>query len=236
MGGTLASKKRIIHSFLIVLFLFISVAAAGSKHFPKKKFDETKIEKYSTKTLVDYLSYDSINWQYEKYGLEGVEYRIGDELVRRRPVKLLIKVFEQPLDEYQQLIVAQAMSEIEDIKIASVFKAHLTLEMTKTMYYCLKYLAKRGDKEALIILNNNHCAYPLPSYELAEVVRCFGQYKYEPSIPLLIDALDAASLNLVDAAQTSLEQFFEGPYPDWKTIEEMKEYFEKRYEDSLNKK
>jgi hypothetical protein len=43
------------------------------------------------------------------------------------------------------------------------------------MHACLNYLAKRGDKEALRILNDNYFKYG-SSLEWAETVECFGKY------------------------------------------------------------
>jgi len=97
----------------------------------------------------------------------------------------------------------------------------------------LNYLAKRGDKQALEILNENYFEYGVSSVQWADTVQWFGKYKYQPAIPNLIKSLDAASLNLVGAAQSSLKQLFKGPHPTFKTIEEMKIYFNKRYNEQL---
>ena len=209
--------------------LCYSLSWAGDVSFPKKQFSESKIKKYSTKELLQYLSLNSINWQYEKYQ-NDIRFVIRDELVRRKQITLLIKAFENPLDEDQQLIVAQALFYIDDNRTASTFKKHISSEINDTMYFCLNYLAKRGDKEALRVLNDNYFQYGVSSSQWADTVQWFGKYKYKPAIPHLIESLDAASLNLVEAAQTSLEQLFDGPHPNFKTIEEMKGYFEKLYE------
>jgi len=202
--------------------------SANSSPFPKKELLESKIKKYSTKELLQYLSLKSINWQYERYQ-NDIRFIIRDELVRRKQIAPLIKAFENPLDEDQQLIVAQALFYTDDNRIAPTFKKHISSEINDTMYFCLNYLAKRGDKEALKILNDNYFQYGVSSFQWADTVQWFGKYKYRPAIPNLIDSLNAASLNLVDAAQESLEQIFDGPHPKFKTIEEMKNYFEELY-------
>ena len=221
----------------IILFFVIAITglcaslswSENSSTFPKKELLESKIKKYSTKELLQYLSLDSINWQYEEYQ-NDIRFIIRDELVRRKQITPLIKAFENPLDEDQQLIVAQALFYIDDNKIAPTFKKHISSEINDTMYFCLNYLAKRGDKEALRILNVNYFHYGVSSAQRADTVQWFGKYKYRQAIPNLIDSLNAASLILVGASQKSLEQIFDGPHPDFKTIEEMKTYFENLYE------
>ena len=73
--------------------LCYSLSWAGDVSFPKKQFSESKIKKYSTKELLQYLSLNSINWQYEKYQ-NDIRFVIRDELVRRKQITLLIKAFK----------------------------------------------------------------------------------------------------------------------------------------------
>lgn len=199
--------------------------------FPKNELSESEIQKYSIKELLNYLSLNSINWQYEKYQ-NDIRFIIRDELVRRKQIAPLIEAFENPLDQDQQLIVAESLFYIDDDTIAPTFKNHVSSDINDTMYFCLNYLAKRGDQEALQILNNNYFQYGVSSAQWADTVQWFGKYKYKPAIPNLINSLNAASLNLVGAAQESLGQIFAGPHPEFKTIEEMKVYFGELYEKS----
>ena len=144
---------------------------------------------------------------------------------------VLVEAFEKPIDKYQQSIVAQTLFYIDDDKMP-VFRRYISPEPNLTMYFCLSLLAKRGDEDALRILNINYYKYPVSSAQWADTVEFFGKFKYRPAIPNLIKSLDSASLNLVDAAEESLERLFEGPHPPFKTIGEMKHYFESLYEKS----
>jgi len=67
----------------------------------------------------------------------------------------LVKAFEHPLDQLQEEVVARALKEIDDDTLYPVFRRRINHDVTKTMYACLNYLAKRGDKDALKILNDN---------------------------------------------------------------------------------
>lgn len=224
--------------FLFTCFLLTAnTNNAESKHFPKQRFDVSKVDRYSSKVLLEYLPVDSLNWQYYTYHLDTMEmqYRIVDELVKRKETDLLIRVFKNPKDEAQQEYVALALCYLDDDKIEPVFSNYISDTTTRTMYFCLKYLAKRGDIRALKILNDHFHQYPVSSADWAEIVQYFGKYKYEPAIPNIIACLDTFSLNLVDAAQQAIEHFFTGPYPEFKSLEQMQAYFQKRYEESLKK-
>ena len=222
------NRKCCLIGFAAVLSCSLSVlsVAAQGIDFPTEEF--LVGHPYSTEELLQYASYPSLNWQYETYGVE-VEWTVIRELVKRKETNKLLRAFEHPVDKFQEEVVARALREIDADAIYPVFKRRINHDVTKTMYACLNYLAKRGDEEALKILNDNYFKYG-SSLEWAETVEWFGRYKYKPAIPNLINSLDAASLNLVGSAQWSLEQIFKGPHPEFKSIGEMKRYFEKLYE------
>jgi hypothetical protein len=223
-------KRFQIFALMVILFCFLQglSIAASDIDFPKEQFlDE---HAYSTEELLQYASNPSVTWQYDNYGVDDLEWRIIDGLVKKKETNKLLTTFEHPVDEFQEMVVARALSDIDDDAIYSVFKKHINgHDTTDTMYACLNFLAKRGDKDALKILNDNYFNYGSSS-EWAKTVIWFGKYKYKPAIPNLIGSLDAASLDLVSAAQWSLEQLFDGPHPKFNSIGEMKHYFEKQDE------
>ncbi len=219
--------------YCIQILFLLSIASCfkvKSIDFAKKEFSEENLKKYSNGELLEYLTLSSIIWHFDKAGREsGIEYQIRDELIVRKATNDLILAFNNPIDWCQMQYVIEALSEIDDPKIIKIFKRSISKKTTKNNFHCLNYLAKKGDFAALKVLNDNYNKYPVSSVEWAEAVKWFGVYKYKPSIPNLIKSLDAASGNVGCAAFVCLAQFFDGPHPEFESIEETTIYFTKLY-------
>jgi len=197
-------------------------------------FYSTQLSNYTTNDLINYLTIESVNWHFQNKGGQEIEFKIVDELIRRKDIAKLINAFENPKDNFQKEKMMDALYQIDDQVILSTFKKYISPnDTTRTMYYCLNYLAKYGDMEALKILNNNYFQYPVPSWQWSYTVRLFGKFLYIPATENLISSLDAASLHLVDAAIESLQMLYPDASRDFESPEEAKNRF-KEYINQLN--
>ncbi len=129
-------------------------------------------------------------------------------------------------------IIAFDLWNIDDPRIEIDFLKRLSFETTEEAYYVAQYLAKKGNLKALEILNQNNFRYPISSWQWSYTLREFGRHKFTPAIPILIADLDAASLNVVDEAFEALLVFYPDSPTSFQSLEEMKIYFKKRYEES----
>jgi hypothetical protein len=129
-------------------------------------------------------------------------------------------------------IIAFDLWNLDDPRIDSEFVKRLSSETTGEAYYVAQYLAKRGNRKALEILNRNNYKYPISSWQWSYTLKEFGRHKFTPAIPTLIEALDAASLNVVDEAYKALQVFYPDSPANFQSLKEMKTYFEKRHNES----
>lgn len=129
-------------------------------------------------------------------------------------------------------IIAFDLWNIDDPRIEKEFVKRLSPEQTEEAYYVAQYLAKKGNRKALEILNENHFSYPISSWQWSYTLKEFGRQKFTPAIPTLIYYLDAASLNVVDEAFEALLVFYPDSPTSFQSLEEMKTYFKKRYKES----
>jgi hypothetical protein len=129
-------------------------------------------------------------------------------------------------------IIAFDLWNLNDPRIERDFVKRLSPKTTEEAYYIAQYLAKRGNRNALEILNENNFKYPISSWQWSYTLREFGRQRFTPAIPTLIEDLDAASLNVVDEAFKALLVFYPDSPPTFASTKEMKSYFEKRYGES----
>jgi hypothetical protein len=103
------------------------------------------------------------------------------------------------------------------------FNKHL--DDGEDLYWPAKYLAKECVPAALQYLSNTSHRFGISSYELSTSVVFFGRCHYRPAIPFILTyALDAASLNLVDSAVSSLRVFYPNA-PKFSSLEEEQHWF-----------
>lgn len=97
-------------------------------------------------------------------------------------------------------------------------------------YYPLNYLAKRCNKHALWVLRGGgEGGYKGRPYCLqwATTVELFGKCEYRPAVPMLINSLNYACMNVGAAADDSLHKLFPDS-PEFNTIKATVEYFQHR--------
>jgi hypothetical protein len=105
------------------------------------------------------------------------------------------------------------------------------LDDGENLYWPAMYLAKRCDRQALRYLNPGSKSksiadkFSVSSAQFAETAELFGRCRYRPAIPYLVAiGLNAASLNLVDAADLSLRRFYPGA-PSFDSPNSERKYF-----------
>jgi hypothetical protein len=82
-------------------------------------------------------------------------------------------------------------------------------------YLALIHFASHCETRSLRILNDHWWKFGIPSYVWAEAVEDFGSCRFKPATANLILALNAASGNVVDAANVSLRRLYpDGPKPE----------------------
>lgn len=153
---------------------------------------------------------------------------IREEMSRRKEVALLTSAYVTSTDEVQKDRLAEVLFEIDDLEVSRFMRALMTPEATLRGYYAAQYLAQRGDRRALSIMNQNYFKYPVSSAAWASTVQLFGKYRYRPAISHLIESIDAASVNVAAAAVESLQLLFPGSPSEFKSAAEAKKYFRER--------
>ncbi len=160
---------------------------------------------------------------------------VVEELVRRHASSELLQAFDTTIDMIQLSWLLQTLGRIRgaavDSALAAIATAPDTLDprtIEERTYFALKYFAEVGTPWALRILNCNYDRWPVSSMERADIVSLFGTYKYYPSTPNLAATIDAALVNLGDAALTGLEVMFPEGRKDFRGPEEATTYW-KRY-------
>ncbi|EEF58036.1 hypothetical protein [Pedosphaera parvula] len=157
---------------------------------------------------------------------------ICEILLERRQTEFLINAYQQSSDaRVRSYLVSRVLYYIEEPAVLAVFRAQLSEEEDEESYYVANYVAKTGDTKALKILNCHYYLYPVSSVQWSDTVELFGKFGYRPAIPNLIESLDAASFNLVDAAEESLEKLYPDSPRKFESLEAARDYFTKRAEE-----
>lgn len=149
-----------------------------------------------------------------------------DAFVKERLQRLALSQDETE----RQRIVGSDLWDINDPRIALALKARLSNDKTEEALLTAWYLAKRGDRDALSILNQNYYEYPVSSYVWSYVIRVFPAQNYRPAIPKIIESLNCACLNDVAEADAALRIFYPGsPRFSISSLQEERDYFKKRW-------
>lgn len=135
---------------------------------------------------------------------------IEQELKNRHPVDQLIDVFRRTRDPAQRAWMIDVLTQIRGPRADAALRPFATLGNDEVNYFALKYFALACDGPALALLAGNNAKFSEPLLEKASIFRSFGECKYRPAVPLLIDALPAIILDAGYAAQRSLLAI----YPD----------------------
>jgi hypothetical protein len=200
-------------------------------------YDPTRLATYSTEDLIDLLSEASLRqngienllpaddrWVEAPAVLDprlfarlGQDSHVLDftgavqqQLVTRRAVPDLLRVFAVTTDWFQQAWVLAVLTRLRGPEVDSALRGAATNHGDHTSYFALKYFALACDAPALATLNRSYGDYPVPSIEWASIVRSFGACRYEAAAPNLVKSVSAGILELAYASHRSLLAL----YPD----------------------
>lgn len=189
---------------LIIIFLFLTACFynLGNDTIGRTRlFDVKKIATYQTEDLISLLgSSGGIS--------EEDQNAIVSELIERRPVKEALLVFANSTDEHLRLNICRVLSSLDDPQIEEAFRKSNIAEVNEEAFYCVIYLARKGDKTALFWLNKHYGDYPVSTQQWIEAVRLFGQWGYKEATEHLLATVNSMNLNLADAAIESLLKIY----------------------------
>jgi hypothetical protein len=142
-------------------------------------------------------------------------YAIVDEIARRGKVPLLIAEYRNSGPDEQAAIVA-AMYNIRTPQVKKfmqeiAFRNLPDGQDVEPYFYPLAYLAHDCDARALARLNrrvNFDKSFPTGCILFAPLVQDFGKCNYRAAAPNLALALNAACLNITDAAYDALHKWY----------------------------
>jgi len=152
---------------------------------------------------------------------------ISDEIARRGdPHEILLRYWKEPKLEIR--------SGIEDVAYhfhtpeVTAFMQRVLVERLKDgddFYWPANYLAKICDQSGLKELSTGrHRGQGSLQYQTTLVL--FGKCQYRPAIPYLVgEALYDPSLNIVGAAEESLDALYPDHPNEFATLEEVQEYY-----------
>ena len=151
-------------------------------------------------------------WTCDAKYSEGTQYSECDamaeaELVRRKPISELFDT----ADKGWMVRALWATRVLEKIGSPDSEQALVRLARSTPRpgsFGALMHFAKRCETWSLAALNDHWWNFGISSFIWAEAVEQFGVCKYQPSSTNLAAGLSAASLNVVEAACTSLKSMY----------------------------
>lgn len=196
--------------------MMVGAASPTLPQVPRAQFDAKHLTSYTVSDLIGFLAGNaSVS--------EDNQEIIEEELIRRAPIVELIEAFRKTRDATQRANLLSIMYQLDDDAVANALKKCTTEDVTAEAYYCLNYLAKRGERQALLTLNRHFGQYPVPSTQWATTIKLFGHFKIREATWNLLELVDSASLNLADAAIDSLKEMYPGAPSNFKNYEDAKE-------------
>jgi hypothetical protein len=147
----------------------------------------------------------------------------------RAPVDDLVKIIQStPISDHRFYQAVDYLKKIAGAKTAHGFRVlSQSGEFDEGKFVGLMYFADQCDPESLKVLNDHWWQFTIPSYVWEEAVFQFGNCQYRPATSNLVKALNAASLNVVDAALFSLKKMYpDGPKETETPVDTMKAWTE----------
>lgn len=197
------------------LMAFLPILLFGPGVLAEDTCGPDSLHAVPTEVLIECLSSARIGWRDERWS-------VHDELVGRAPIDTLIDTVQHSADDAQRSTLLQVLYHLDDDRIAHAFRRCATPKVTEETYYCLNYLAKRGDATALQTLNEHYYSYPVSSVQWSFTVALFGKFRYRPATKNLLESVDAASLNVGFAAVEALQQIYPDAPTDFTSVEDAK--------------
>jgi hypothetical protein len=164
---------------------------------------------------------------------------IAAELGRSKHPDLLIAAYAKA-DKTQRQYLAEALWHIDDPKVVTFMRSIAFENLPEgqdndDVFFPLDYLARRCDQRALARLNrrvNFDKSFPTGCMYFAPTVAAFGRCNYRAAAPNLVLALNAACVNIIDAAEHGLHKFFPHACKQSHSIEEQERCYTKLLQDN----
>lgn len=227
ISGFWRNNEPIIAALLraipFITFLFLSACFCHQRNNNFRRadsFDIKKIAVYQTEDLISLLGSSGGISEEDQDAIIG-------ELINRRPVKEALMVVTNSTDAHLRLNLYRVLSSLDDPLIVEAFRKSNITEVNEESFYCLVYLARKGDKTALSTLNKNYGKYPVSTQQWIEVVKLFGQWNYKEATQHLLSTVDSMNLNLADASIESLLKIYPKAPSTFNGYEDAKNQLEK---------
>ena len=134
-----------------------------------------------------------------------------DELGRRAPVSELLRALDNGLiSDGSASVAASALERIDSPEVEEGFLRLAQGGRNGPNYFALMHFAHRCQPWALAELSEHGNRFSVPSYVYVDAIDAIGQCRFVPATGMLVLSLNAASLNIVDAAMRSLEAMYRG--------------------------
>ena len=205
--------------------------ASGSQPPPPLTFPPLPdFSHYTTEELIRWLDYSKMPDNLKALGNDytDVSVAICDELVKRHDIPKLLAALDSPdsgVRSVRRYLTGFILFGMHSPEITKAFEARLNEKTDEDDYYVAQYLAERGNRRALEILNRNYFQYPVSSWQWSYTAGLFGRFDYRPAIPNLVKSLNAASLNLVSGAASALRLLYPDAPEKFETLEACHTYF-----------
>jgi hypothetical protein len=166
---------------------------------------------------------------------------IAGTLGQRKHPDLLISAYSGA-DQHQRYYLVRALSMINKPRVLE-FMRPIAFENLPAgqdnddVFFPLDYLAQRCDQRALARLNrrvNFDKSFPMGCIYFAPTVEAFARCNYRAAAPNLVLSLDAACLNIIDAAEEGLHKFFPHACKQAHSIEEQQRCYTKLLKDDAS--
>lgn len=205
--------------------LFFVLLAAAQSPTGSKQCTPTSVAFCSEDQLLFLLSNEGIDRFFPDIDPEGVQAEAARRIARAK----LLKTLRATHDDSQKEALVKILAQHDDKEVAATFASLLGKGTDRPSCWMAEYLARRGDQRALRLLNDRYREWQVSSLEWASVLRVFGQQRYYPASDNLIESLDAASMNVGQAALDTLMTLYPGAQRnDIATIREAQAYFRGR--------
>jgi hypothetical protein len=161
------------------------------------------------------------------------QFLLADALSKPGNISLLIGSYPKA-DDYVKGVIVMALFSLRGPKVETFMRgiAFKDLKPHRPDYapgwYPLQYLARGCNGQALARLSrpeNITKGYPIACMQWQETVKAFGDCKYRPAIPYLIEALSTACLNIDSNASEALKKLLPGTCEDKKWPDAMQKCY-----------
>jgi hypothetical protein len=185
----------------------------------------TNLTPCSADQLLWLLSTEGINRFFPEVDPPAVRKAVAERVALPK----LLAVLKSSRDLTEKEAIVFVLSERKDPEIASAFASILGTRPDSSSCWMAVYLARSGDVRALDFLDKNYWKCPVSSWQWSYVVPVFGEQKFFPATAHLLESLNAASLNLAEAALHTLGLLYPGASPsDVETPAVARRYYEAR--------